>query len=124
MTVFTGPDHSEPGQVVDFVATWPTTAFTVDAVRIEIDTDQTTNSEQIDSVQLRGVPAPDVTGPKVVQTSPQTGHPGPLDHIDLIFSEAIQEDTFTLDDVFGFEGPDGAIDPIAINRIDEQHIFF
>lgn len=119
--VSTGPDDSQPGQPVDYVATWTATTFEVDAVRIEIDTDHTTNFEEIDSVQLRGVPAPDLTGPSVIQSTPDAGHPGPLDQIDLVFSEPIQDGTFTPDDVISFDGPDGTIALLAIERVSDEH---
>ena len=118
-TVSTGPDDSQPGTPVDFVVTWPLTSYTVDAVRIGIDTDHSPNYEEIDSVQLRGVPAPDVTGPMVVASTPSAGHPGPIEQIDLVFSEPIEEGTFTTDDLIGFDGPDGPIASVAINRISE-----
>lgn len=118
-TVSNGPDDSQPGEPVDLVLTWPLTSFPVDAVRIEIDTDQTSNFEEIDSIQLRGVPAPDLTGPKVIQSTPDAGHPDSLDHIDLVFSEPIDESTFTPADIVNFQGPDGPIPVLSIVAVSE-----
>ena len=54
-TTWTGIDPSQPGQVVDFIATWPTTTFRVKGVRITIDTDlDMAEWEEIDAVQLHG----------------------------------------------------------------------
>lgn len=120
-TVPFGLDDSQPGQPVDFTVNWPLTTFPVDAVRIEIDTDHSTNYEEIDSVLLQGVPAPDLTGPMVIASTPDAGHPGPLDQIDLIFSEPIQDGTFTVDDIASFEGPDGTISINSVDRIADDN---
>ncbi|MEO1616200.1 MAG: Ig-like domain-containing protein, partial [Planctomycetota bacterium] len=114
-------DTSEPGQPAEYTATWPLTSFTADAVRVEIDTDQTLNYEEIDSIQLRGVPAPDLVGPSVIGSTPDSGHPGPLEEIDLFFSEAVEDGTFTLQDVQSFEGPSGPITVDAVDRLAEDH---
>ncbi|MEM6470297.1 MAG: S8 family serine peptidase, partial [Planctomycetota bacterium] len=107
-------DQSQPGQPAEYVATWPLTDFEVDGVRVQIDTDQTANFEEIDAIQLRGVPAPDLQGPAIIESDPESGHPGPLDHIDLVFSEAINENTFTAEDVETLRGPSG---PILLSSI-------
>ena len=52
-----GTDDSLPGTPVDFSVSWPITDYSVDAVRVTIDTSQTYSSEEIDSIQLRGVVA-------------------------------------------------------------------
>lgn len=49
-----GPDDSQPGSPVDFTLSWTETSYTVDAIRITVDTNHSLRSEEIDSVQLRG----------------------------------------------------------------------
>ncbi|QEF97271.1 Thermophilic serine proteinase precursor [Stieleria maiorica] len=109
------PDDSQPGTPVDHNVSWPTTSYLVDAVRITIDTDHSLSFEEIDSVRLRGVVPPDVTGPRVVAWSPDTGHPGPVDHVEVTFNEPIDAQSFTVDDLVAFDGPDG---PIAIEAVE------
>ena len=65
-----GSDESEVGTPVDYSVSWPITSYAVDAVRITIDTSQTYSSEEIDSVIMRGVVAPDLTGPNVGRIHP------------------------------------------------------
>nr|WP_286177679.1 S8 family serine peptidase [Rhodopirellula sp. JC639] len=109
------PDDSQPGTPVDHNVAWPTTSYLVDAVRITIDTDHSLTFEEIDSVRLRGVVPPDLTGPRVIGWSPDAGHPGPVDHVEVTFNEPIDAQSFTLADVVTFEGPSG---PIAVDAIE------
>ncbi|HUG90425.1 MAG TPA: Ig-like domain-containing protein, partial [Planctomycetaceae bacterium] len=60
---------------------------------------------------------PDVAGPRVIASDPSATHTGPLDRIVLDFSEAIEDGSFTLDDVAAFDGPAGPITPTAANRL-------
>ena len=76
------------------LVSWDPLSSPVDAVRITVDTNHATTYEQIDSVQLRGVIAPDTRGPKVISSQPDTGHSGPLDHVTLVFSEPINAARF------------------------------
>ncbi|NNM27584.1 MAG: hypothetical protein HKO59_16670 [Phycisphaerales bacterium] len=57
-TVWTGTDSSTPGAIAEFLVEWDETDYLVDGVKIYIDTDATVVWEEIDAVQLRGVPAP------------------------------------------------------------------
>lgn len=52
--VWTGTDPSQPGTAVNFLASWPRTAYRVKAVTIRIDTLLNSSYEEIDSVQLVG----------------------------------------------------------------------
>lgn len=49
----------------------------------------------------------DETGPRVFLTEPEARASAPLDHITFHFTEAIDANTFTLDDVTAFTGPGG-----------------
>jgi fibronectin type 3 domain-containing protein len=62
---------------------------------------------------------PDTTGPRVVDANPQGTVTGPVDRINLAFSEAIDRDTFSLADV-ALTGPSGAIAPTAVNWITDS----
>ena len=62
----------------------------------------------------------DVTGPRVISSSPSGTVGGPIDRFTLIFNEAIQASTFTLADVVSLTGPGGAIAPIAVNALNSQ----
>ena len=53
-----GTDDSQQGTPVDFSLSWAETSYAVDAIRITVDTNHSTRSEEIDSVQLRGRGAP------------------------------------------------------------------
>jgi len=53
-TVWTGTDPSVSGSIADFEVSWPETAFLVDALRVTIDTDATSEWEEIDALQLLG----------------------------------------------------------------------
>ncbi|MCA9135141.1 MAG: Ig-like domain-containing protein [Planctomycetales bacterium] len=118
--VSTEPDGSQPGTPVDHFVTWPMTQYDVDAIRITIDTNHTFGFEEIDAVKLRGVVAPDTTGPRIVATNPDTAHSGPIDHIDLIFSEPIDPATFTVADVASLVGPNGSISVDAIQQVSDD----
>jgi hypothetical protein len=53
--VWTGTDPSQPGTPVDFLASWPLTAYRVAALTIHVDTNHNLGTfEEIDSVQLVG----------------------------------------------------------------------
>ncbi|MCO8121989.1 S8 family serine peptidase [Stieleria sp. TO1_6] len=117
--VSTGSDGSQPGSPVDHLVAWPETSYPVDAVRIQIGTDHSAGYEQIDAVQLRGVTAPDLRGPRIISTTPDLGHPGPIDHIELTFSEPIAVSSFTTADVLRLDGPVGSIEPISVQAISE-----
>ena len=52
---------------------------------------------------------PDVTGPYVRSTDPAGFEFDPQDSIRILFSEAIDPATFTVDDVLSFSGPNGPI---------------
>jgi methionine-rich copper-binding protein CopC len=121
-----GLDDSQVGAPVDYSVSWPITSYAVDAVRITIDTSQTYSSEEIDSVVLRGVVAPDLTGPHVVASVPQDGSSGPINQIDLTFSEPIDPSTFTSADVLQFSGPDGEIAVTGVETVaaDQYRITF
>lgn len=54
-TVWTGTDFSQPGNPVDFLATWARTSYAVKGIKIYTDTNHDPNAwEEIDSVQLQG----------------------------------------------------------------------
>jgi hypothetical protein len=58
-TVWTGIDPSQPNSMVDFVVTWPQTDYLVKGVKIYVDTNHNLGTyEEIDAVQLTGVPVP------------------------------------------------------------------
>lgn len=56
-------------------------------------------------------------GPRVASVSPAGTVMGPVNHVVLTFDEAIQDGTFTLADVVSLTGPNGAITPIAVNKL-------
>jgi len=58
---------------------------------------------------------PDQTGPRVVSVEQQGTVQGPIDRIQLTFSETIDPASFTTDDVAILEGPSGAITPTGVN---------
>ena len=60
---------------------------------------------------------PDVNGPSVTATDPSGSVKGPIDGITVTFSEPIDANSFTLDDVLSLQGPSGAITPTAINQV-------
>ncbi len=54
-TVWSGTDNSAPGTPVDFLASWATTGFLVNGLKVYINTDHNLNTwEEIDSIQLHG----------------------------------------------------------------------
>ena len=54
-TVSTETDPSQPGTPVDYLVSWPKTAYSVDAVRIIVDTNHNLSTyEEIDAVWLLG----------------------------------------------------------------------
>lgn len=68
-TVWSGTDNSAPGTPVNFLATWATTGFLVNGLKVYINTEHDQNAwEEIDSIQLHGnsvlstVSAPPVVG--------------------------------------------------------------
>ena len=70
------------------------------------------------NVVLNGLElAPDLAGPKVVEADPTGNIMGSVDRITLTFDEAIEEGSFTTDDVVALTGPSGQISPTAVNRI-------
>jgi hypothetical protein len=60
---------------------------------------------------------PDLTGPYVLATNPSGAAVGPIDRIEIAFSEPIPDGSFTLEDVLSVEGPGGPITPTAVNRL-------
>lgn len=57
--VWTGTDPSAPGTPVDFLVTWTQTDYLVNGVKIYVDTNHNLDTwEEIDAVQLTGVPVP------------------------------------------------------------------
>jgi hypothetical protein len=55
-TVWNGTDPSLPGSPVDFLATWSTTNYLVNGLKIYTNTDHNLSAwEEIDSIQLHGV---------------------------------------------------------------------
>jgi len=54
-TVWSGVDNSAPGTPVDFLATWATTGFLVNGLKIYVNTEHNQGTwEEIDSIQLHG----------------------------------------------------------------------
>lgn len=60
---------------------------------------------------------PDLTGPHVLSTDAVGTVTGPIDRLSLTFNEAIEEGSFTIDDVIVLEGPGGAIVPTGVHQI-------
>lgn len=56
---------------------------------------------------LTGALPPDTSGPRVTSTSPQGAVMGPVSTVRVTFNEAIDPESFTLDDIVTFNGPDG-----------------
>lgn len=54
-TVWQGTDPSKQTPKTDFFVKWPITPYKVNGIRIDVDTNKTSNYELIDSVQLSGV---------------------------------------------------------------------
>ncbi|PAY16161.1 hypothetical protein CKO51_28085 [Rhodopirellula sp. SM50] len=107
--VSTDTDDSQPGTPVDYFVSWPMTTYNVDALRITIDTNHSFSYEEIDSVRLRGIVAPDTSGPRIIATVPDATHSGPIDQIEVTFNEPIDPNSFTPDDVVSLSGPGGAL---------------
>src|SRR5262249_44890651 len=63
----------------------------------------------------------DTTGPRVVSSSPTGSVASPVDHVDLTFSEPIQDGSFTLADVDSLTGPSGSITASAVTKVDSTH---
>ena len=61
---------------------------------------------------------PETAGPRVIAAGPTGNATGPVDRVTLSFSEPIEDGTFTLDDVVSLDGPNGAITPTAVNKLD------
>ncbi len=59
----------------------------------------------------------DKIGPQVTASTPSGSVSGSVDHVTLTFNEAILDGSFTLTDVDSFTGPNGAITPTAVNKI-------
>jgi len=54
-TVWSGIDNSAPGTPVDFLATWATTGFLVNGLKVYVNTEHNQSAwEEIDSIQLHG----------------------------------------------------------------------
>lgn len=53
--VWSGTDTGTPGQINNFLVSWPRTAYLVKAVKINIDTALHSSWEEIDAVQLHGI---------------------------------------------------------------------
>jgi hypothetical protein len=128
-TVWTGTDPSAPGAVVGFRLTWPQTGYLVKAVRVYVDTDATADWEEIDAVQLHGVPngawADSVIGfssewsPTIFSAAMTLGAPdvfhyrndplawapssqdGTLEHLTLGFSSPVYATGVTVRETFG-----------------------
>src|SRR5262249_6580290 len=60
---------------------------------------------------------PDTTGPRILASSPTGTVSGSVNHVTLTFSEAIQDGTFTLQDVDALTGPAGNIAATAVTKI-------
>ncbi|MEM6473221.1 MAG: Ig-like domain-containing protein, partial [Planctomycetota bacterium] len=118
--VSTATDTSQPGSPVDYVITWPQTSYPVDAIRITVDTNHSGSFEEIDAVTLRGVVPPDTVGPRVVSTVPNRGMSGPIDHIEVAFSESIDASSFTLDDLSTLTTPNGVVPIQSITPVSES----
>ena len=57
--VWAGPDKTQPNYTVNFIATFPKTAYLVKAVKVVINPDHDQNAyEEIDAVQLQGTKEP------------------------------------------------------------------
>ncbi|MHC4406638.1 MAG: S8 family peptidase [Planctomycetota bacterium] len=61
--------------------------------------------------------APDVLGPHVVVSSPFDRVSGPVSSLRLVFNEAVDATTFTVDDVVSFTGPAGPIDVSQVSEV-------
>ena len=61
---------------------------------------------------------PDQTGPHIVSVEPEGTMVGPIDRIVVNFSESIDEDSFSVDDITLLEGPSGLITPTSVNRLE------
>ena len=59
----------------------------------------------------------EIPGSYVTGASPSGAVLGPLDRFQLTFNEAIQDGTFTLDDVVTLTGPSGSISATAVNKL-------
>ncbi|QDV46065.1 Thermophilic serine proteinase precursor [Stieleria neptunia] len=118
--VSTETDDSQPGTPVDYVVSWPMTTYNVDALRITIDTSHSFSYEEIDAVRLRGIVAPDTSGPRIVATVPDATHSGPIDRIEVTFNEPIDPNSFTSDDVVGLSGPGGALAVEEVVQLSED----
>jgi pimeloyl-ACP methyl ester carboxylesterase len=57
------------------------------------------------------LPLLDLTGPRVIENSPNGVSGLPVDHVDLMFSEPIDPTTFTAADILTLAGPSGDIAP-------------
>ncbi|MDD5275755.1 MAG: hypothetical protein PHR16_06705 [Methylovulum sp.] len=53
--VWSGTDTSAPGQINDFLVSWPSTPYLVKAVKITLNTALQSSWEEIDSVKLHGI---------------------------------------------------------------------
>jgi hypothetical protein len=103
---------------VDYQVTWPQTEFTVDAVRITIDTDHALTYEEIDAVRLQGIVLPDTRGPRVVASLPAGGQTGPIEQAEVTFDEPIDPTSLTTDQI-AISGPDGPIAVTSVTVVDD-----
>ncbi|MCA9174993.1 MAG: Ig-like domain-containing protein [Planctomycetales bacterium] len=61
--------------------------------------------------------AEDLQGPSVVSVTPEGVVNGPIDHVRLTFSEAIDDGTFTTGDVIELVGPSGVVNPTHVQMV-------
>ncbi len=72
--------------------------------------------EPIDDRYDAGFVIIDVHGPRVLEHSPSTPTNGQLDHVDILFNEAIRAETFDTSDVV-IVGPAGLIDATTVEQL-------
>jgi len=83
--VWSGNDDSRAGQINDFLVTFPQTKYLVSQVTVRIDTSAGDGWEEVDSIQLHGVPT--VSG----TLSPSMGHTATLTCINVTTGQRVTQ---------------------------------
>ena len=110
------------GQLVDSVTTWTGITHTatynvpVEDGQLTIrffDDDGISQHVMVDAISLA------TSGLHVTGMTPDVTYTEPVDRVVLTFDEKVKEGSFTLDDVVGVTGPNGAITATAVNRLSD-----
>lgn len=80
-------------------------------------TTTTVSGGRVNAAAALGVVPSDTKPPTVVSSDPSGVTSGIVDHVQLVFSEAINPSTFDLSDVLVFEGPHGSITPLSVDLV-------